>query len=103
MAALQALDYAQAALGDLEQPILRYQLAGHRTLALAMLGREQPAQQWLAKTDKLRAELFHVDAIDEQDLVATRARTLEACGSPAEALETALPHAERLPDAFVTK
>ncbi len=102
VAALQALDDAHAALGDLEQPTLRYQLAGHRTLALAMLGRAQAAKQWLAKTDKLRAELFQVDAIDEQDLVATRARTLEACGSPAEALETALSHAERLPDAFVT-
>ncbi len=90
------------ALGDLEQPTLRYQLSGHRTLALAMLGRAQAAKQWLAKTDKLRAELFQVDAIDEQDLVATRARTLEACGCPAEALETSLAHAERLPDAFVT-
>ena len=79
VAALQALDDAHAALGDLEQPTLRYQLAGHRTLALAMLGRAQAAKQWLAKTDKLRAELFQVDAIDEQDLVATRARTLEAC------------------------
>jgi hypothetical protein len=102
VSALQALDDAHAALGDLEQPTLRYQLAGHRTLALAMLGRAQAAKQWLAKTDKLRAELFQVDAIDEQDLVATRARTLEACGSPAEALETSLAHAERLPDAFVT-
>ncbi len=102
ISALQALDDAHAALGDLEQPTLRYQLAGHRTLALAMLGRAQAAKQWLAKTDKLRSELFQVDAIDEQDLVATRARTLEACGSPAEALETSMAHAERLPDAFVT-
>jgi hypothetical protein len=102
LAALQALDDAHAALGDLEQPTLRYQLAGHRTLALAMLGRAQAAKQWLAKTDKLRSELFQVDAIDEQDLVATRARTLEACGSPAEALESSIAHAERLPDAFVT-
>ncbi len=102
VAALQALDDAHAALGDLEQPTLRYQLAGHRTLALAMLGRAQAAKQWLAKTDKLRSELFQVDAIDEQDLVATRARTLEACGSPREALDAAISHAERLPDAFVT-
>jgi hypothetical protein len=67
-----------------------------------MLGRAQAAKQWLAKTDKLRADLFQVDAIDEQDLVATRARTLEACGSPAEAVEAALAYADRLPDAFVT-
>jgi tetratricopeptide (TPR) repeat protein len=102
VAALQALDDAHAALGDLEQPTLRYQLAGHRTLALAMLGRAQAARQWLAKTDKLRGELFQIDAIDEQDLVATRARTLEACGSPQEALDVAAPNVERLPDAFVT-
>lgn len=102
VAALQALDDAHAALGELEQQTLRYQLTGHRTLALAMVGRAQAAKQWLAKTDKLRAELFHVDAIDEQDLVATRSRTLEACGEVKEALDAALPHAERLPDAFVT-
>lgn len=102
VAALQALDDAHAALGELEQPTLRYQLAGHRTLALAMLGRAQAAKQWLAKTDKLRSELFQVDAIDEQDLVATRSRTLEACGQHKEALDTAAPYAERLPDAFVT-
>lgn len=102
VAALQALDDAHAALGDLEQPTLRYQLAGHRTLALAMLGRGQAAQQWLAKTDKLRSELFQVDAIDEQDLIATRARVLESAGEHKEALEIALPHVERLPDAFVT-
>src|SRR5690606_13745965 len=41
LAALQALDDAHAALGDLEQPTLRYQLSGHRTLVLAMLGRAQ--------------------------------------------------------------
>lgn len=102
IAALQSLDDAHAALGELEQPTLRYQLAGHRTLALAMLGRAQAAKQWLAKTDKLRADLFQIDAIDEQDLVATRSRVLEACGQQKEALEEALPHAERLPDAFVT-
>ncbi len=102
VAALQALDDAHAALGELEQPTLRYQLAGHRTLALAMLGRAQAAKQWLTKTDKLRSELFQVDAIDEQDLVATRSRTLEACGQHKDALDAAVPHAERLPDAFVT-
>lgn len=101
-AALAALDEAHAALGDMEQGTLRYQLAGHRTLALAMLGRAQAAKQWLAKTDKLRAALTHIDAIDEQDLVATRARTLEACGCPAEALEVATANAEQLPEAFVT-
>lgn len=100
--ALQALDDAQAALGELEQPTLRYQLAGHRTLALAMSGRAPAAKQWLAKTDKLRSELFQVDAIDDQDLIHTRARTLESASEFKEALEVALPHAERLPDAFVT-
>ncbi len=100
--ALQALDEAQAALGDLDQPALRFQLAVRRTLALAMLGRAEPAKQWLAKADRLRAELASLDLLEEQELLATRARTLEASGSPAEALETALAHAERLPEAFVT-
>jgi len=100
--ALQAIDEALVVLGELEQPMLRYQLAEHRTWALAMLGRGQAARQWLAKTDKLRGDLAVVDAIDEQDLVATRARTLEACGQLREALDVANPHAERLPEAFVT-
>jgi tetratricopeptide (TPR) repeat protein len=102
LAALHAVDEALVVLGDLEQPMLRYQLAEHRTWALAMLTRAQAARQWLAKTDKLRADLAVVDAIDEQDLVATRARTLEACDQRREALDVALPHTERLPEAFVT-
>lgn len=101
-AALAAIDEALVVLGELEQPMLRYQLAEHRTWALAMLGRAQAARQWLAKTDKLRADLAVVDAIDEQDLVATRARTLEACAQLREALDVATPYAERLTDAFVT-
>jgi hypothetical protein len=67
-----------------------------------MLGREQPAMQWLAKTEKLRNLLFQVDAVDEQDLAATRSRTLEAAGQHAQALEAALPYGEHLPDTFVT-
>jgi tetratricopeptide (TPR) repeat protein len=102
VAALHAIDEALAVLGDLEQPTLRYQLAEHRTWALAVLGRAQTAKQWLLKTERLRAELAVVDAIDEQDLAATRARVLEAAGQHKEAMEAALPHAERLPDAFVT-
>jgi len=101
-AALHAIDEALVVLGETEQQMLRYQLAEHRTWALAMLGRAQAAKQWLAKADKLRGDLAVVDAIDEQDLVATRARTLEACGQPREALDIAMPHADRLPDAFVT-
>jgi tetratricopeptide (TPR) repeat protein len=102
VAALQALDDAHAALGELEQPTLRYQLAVHRALALAMLGRGQPAKAALAKAEKLRAELFQVEPIDEQDLAATRARTLEACGEFKEAVDAALPHAEAVADAFVS-
>jgi tetratricopeptide (TPR) repeat protein len=102
VAALHAIDEALVVLGDLEQPMLRYQLAEHRTWALAMLGRCQAAKQWLAKADKLRAELAVVDAIDEQDLVATRARTLEACGQLREAIDAASPCADKLPEAFVT-
>ncbi len=100
--AITAIDEALAVLGDLEQQTLRYQLAEHRTWALAVLGKGPLAKQWLTKTDKLRSELASVDAIDEQDLVATRARTLEACGQLREAIQIAQTHAERLPDAFVT-
>ena len=102
MAALQAIDEALVVLGEIDHTMLRYQLAVHRTWALAMLGRAQAAKQWLAKAEKLRGELTVVDAIDEQDLVSTRARTLEAFGQPREAIDESLPHTQRLPDAFVT-
>ncbi len=102
LAALAAIDEAFAVLGDLDQPTLRYQLSEHRAWALAMLGRAQAAKQWLAKAEKLRAELAVVDAIDEQDLVATRARALEACGLHKDALDAAMPHVTRLEEAFVT-
>ena len=102
LSALAAVDEGFAVLGDLDQPTLRYQLAEHRAWALAMLGRAQVAKQWLAKAEKLRSELAVVDAIDEQDLLATRARTFEACGQPRDAISTALPHVARLEEAFVT-
>jgi tetratricopeptide (TPR) repeat protein len=101
-AALNAIDEGLIVLGDIDHPMLRYQLAEHRTWALAMLGRVQSAKQWLSKTEKLRADLGVVDPIEDQDLVSTRARTLEACGELAEALRVATEHVERLPEAFVT-
>ncbi len=102
LAALHAIDEALVVLGEIDHPMLRYQLAEHRTWALAMLVRAQAARQWLGKVEKFRAELTMVDVIDEQDLVATRARTLEACSQTREALEHAATHAEKLPEAFVT-
>ena len=102
LAALHALDEAFVVLGEIDNPTLRYQLAEHRTWALAMLGQSQAARQWLTKTEALRTHLAVVDAIDEQDLVATRARTLESGGQLRDALESALAHAEELPEAFVT-
>ena len=102
LAALHAIDEALGVLGEIDQPMLRYQLAEHRTWALAMLGRAQAARQWLGKVEKFRSDLAAVDVIDEQDLVATRARTLEACTQIRGALEHAGTHAEKLPDAFVT-
>jgi tetratricopeptide (TPR) repeat protein len=101
-AALAALDDAVAALGEFEQPTLRYQLAGHRTWVLALLGRVPAAKQWLAKADRFRAELGTADAIDDQDLIATRSRVFEAAGQYREAIDTAAPYADKLPDAFVT-
>jgi tetratricopeptide (TPR) repeat protein len=102
LAALHAIDEALVVLGDVDHPMLRYQLAEHRTWALAMLGRAQAAKQWIGKAEKLRADLAVVDAIDEQDLLSTRSRTLESCGQLREALSEAQPHVERLPEAFVT-
>jgi tetratricopeptide (TPR) repeat protein len=102
LAALQAIDEALVVLGEIDHTMLRYQLAVHRTWALAMLGRAQAAKQWLAKAEKLRGDLPVVDAIDEQDLASTRARTLEACGQPREAIDEATPNVQRLPEAFVT-
>jgi tetratricopeptide (TPR) repeat protein len=102
LAALAAIDEAFAVLGDLDQPTLRHQLSEHRAWALAMLNRAQAAKQWLQKAEKLRSELAVVDAIDDQDLVATRARTLEACGQHKEAIEAAAPFTTRLEEAFVT-
>jgi tetratricopeptide (TPR) repeat protein len=102
VSALQAIDEALMVLGEIEHPMLRYQLAEHRAWALAMLGRGQTARQWLGRAERLRADLAVVDAMDEQDLIATRARTLEACGQLEEAMEHGLAHAEKLQDAFVT-
>ena len=102
LAALHAIDEAFVVLGEIDNPMLRCQLAEHRTWALAMLGQSQAARQWLTKTEALRVHLAVVDAIDEQDLVATRARTLESSGQLRDALESALTHAEELPEAFVT-
>ncbi len=102
LAALQAIDEALVILGEIDHIMLRYQLAVHRTWALAMVGRAQSAKQWLARAEKLRDELPAVDAIDLQDLASTRARTLEASGELREAIEGAMPHAQELPEAFVT-
>jgi tetratricopeptide (TPR) repeat protein len=102
LVALKAIDEALVVLGEIDHPMLRYQLAEHRAWALAMLGRPQAARLWLGKAERLRADLAVVDAMDEQDLVATRARTLEACGQLNEALEHGLAHTDKLQDAFVT-
>jgi hypothetical protein len=102
VAALQAIDEALVVLGDIDHGMLRYQLAVHRTWALSMLGRAQSAKQWLARAEKLRGDLTVVDAIDEQDLVSTRARALEASGELRQAIDESLPHAQELPEAFVT-
>jgi tetratricopeptide (TPR) repeat protein len=102
LAALHAIDEAQVVLGEIEQPTLRYQLAEHRTLALAMLGRAQAARQWLSRAEKCRPQLIAVDTVDAQDLLATRARVAEAAGQWKEAMELALTGATELAGAFVT-
>jgi tetratricopeptide (TPR) repeat protein len=102
LGALHALDEALVALGDVDHPTLRYHLAEHRTWALAMLGRAQPARQWLAKAEKAYGELVTPESVDEADLVAARARALESSGELREALEQAMPHTTASPEAFVT-
>ena len=101
LAALHAIDEAQAALGDVDHAALRYQLAEHRAWALAQLGRLQGARQWLSKAEQLRRDAPTLDPLEELDLHATRARVLEACGEHREAIAAALPWADRHEGAFV--
>lgn len=101
-AALNVISEAFVILGDIHHPMLRYQLTEHRTWALAMLGRPQAARQWLAKAEKLRVDLGALDPIEDQELIAIRARTLECSGQVAQALALGLDHCEHLPEAFVT-
>ena len=98
--ALRALDEAFAALGDVDHPTLRYHLAEHRTWALAMLGRAPQARQWLAKVEKARADMLAPEDVDEEDLIATRARALESFGEAREALDQVLPHLAGASEAF---
>ncbi|MFO0678470.1 MAG: tetratricopeptide repeat protein [Polyangiaceae bacterium] len=100
--ALHAIDEALAVLGDTGHPALRYELAEHRTWALAALGRAESASQWLARSEKIRAEKPSTEILDELHAVATRGRVLEACGAHDEALEIVLPHVATRPAALVT-
>jgi tetratricopeptide (TPR) repeat protein len=101
-AALNVISEAFVILGDIHHPMLRYQLTEHRTWALAMLGRPQAARQWLSKAERLRADLGPLDPIEDQELVAIRARTIECSGQLSQALALARKHYEHLPEAFVT-
>ncbi len=101
-AALNVLNEAFVVLGDVDHPMLRYQLTEHRAWALAMLGRPQAVRPWLAKAEKLRSELGILDPVEDQELVAIRARALECCGQVAQAFALARKYCEQLPEAFVT-
>jgi hypothetical protein len=101
-AALSVIDEAFLVLGDIDSPMLRYQLTEHRTWALAMLERPPAASQWLAKTETLKATLGPLDPIEDQEFFSVRARTLECCGQPAQAFELARGNCEKMPEAFVT-
>lgn len=100
--ALSALDDAVSALGEIEQVSVRYELAIRRTLALAMLGRGQAANQWLAKAEQFKAELRDSDPLDALELLAISGRTMEASGETREALALLLPHVERYGDSYVS-
>jgi len=101
-AALNVIHEAFVVLGDVDHPMLRYQLTEHRAWALAMLGRSQAVRQSLAEAERLRADLGALDPFEDQELVAIRARTLECYGQAAEALALARQHCKQLPEAFVT-
>jgi tetratricopeptide (TPR) repeat protein len=101
-AALNVINEAFVVLGDIHHPMLRYQLTEHRTWALAMLGRAQAARQWLSKAERLRADLGNLDPVEDQELLAIRARTIECSGQFSQALALAREHYEHLPEAFVT-
>jgi hypothetical protein len=77
-------------------------LAEHRAWALAMLGREAPAAQWLAQATELRAKVTSFDALEEHELIAVRARVHECCGRLPDAIELAREHCHDRPEAFVT-
>jgi tetratricopeptide (TPR) repeat protein len=100
--ALFALDEAAATLGDVVQPTLRWSLALHRTQSFCMQGQHEAAGQSLERTERLVAECGPLDALDEQDVCAVRARVLEVRGLFQEALGYALTRIERLPEAFST-
>jgi tetratricopeptide (TPR) repeat protein len=101
-AALQALEQATSILGDFEHPTLRFQLAEHHALTMAILGRGDEAREWLARTEKLFSELPTADTFDDQDFQGTKARVYEAAGDRTEAVRIAETYRHRLPDAFVT-
>ncbi len=100
--ALQTLDEAVTALGEIEQVSVRYELALRRTQALAMLGRGQAAKQWLAKAEQFKADLRDSDPLDALELLAISGRTMEASGDPRDAMVLLLPHVERYPESYVS-
>jgi tetratricopeptide (TPR) repeat protein len=100
--ALCALDEAVATLGDVALPALRWSLALHRTQALCMQAQRDSAEQWMERVERLEAECGPLDALDEQDAAAVRARVLEARDLSREAFEFALTRIDHLPEAFST-
>jgi len=100
--ALRALEEATVALGDLEHPTLRRDLAEHRAHVLAMLGQGTTAEIWIAKARALREELGEVHWSDDLRVAVVRARVLEACGRLDEAIAIARDHADRAPTALTS-
>ncbi len=101
-AALGAIDEAIATLGDIAPPALRWSLALHRAQALCMQGQHEAAGQGLERAERYAVECGSLEALDEQDAAAIRARVLEAAGMLREALDFATTRIDCLAEAFST-
>ncbi len=100
--ALQALEDAHAALGDLKQSRLRWELANHSTMAFAMVGEAELAEYWKTRTETIGKELGDTDAEHEHEFIVTKARVYEATGRYEHAIQLAGAHATRLGESFQT-
>lgn len=92
LAGVHALDQARLVLGDAPPGPLHAEIALHRALGLAMLGRSQGAERALAEAIPLTESLLPADQATMEERDAIRARTLEALGRLPDAIALAAPY-----------